>query len=121
MKHSTKPNDATNIKPLDAIRQAEARVAGEAMLAEQEAEARRREARRQASQMVEQARQAGAQAGQSYREEAILAARQEAARLAAEAQARVDRIKTAAEPRVPAAARWALEVVLGLKNEELSQ
>lgn len=118
-KHEKKSEDTSSkLAPLDEIRQAEARVATQILVARQEAEEARQTAKSKGMQMKEQAQLAGSQAGQAQCEVQIQEAVREAERMTAEAHAQAEAITHREQQGVHEAAQWAVNVVLGLEREE---
>lgn len=111
-------NTVSGINPLDEIRQAEAKAASQVLLARREAEELVQASRNQVQQIIQQAQQAGAQAGQAQYGTLMDAAAQEAEQLTAQARRRVEASQEAWKPRAEKAARWALAIVLGLDGED---
>jgi vacuolar-type H+-ATPase subunit H len=114
----TDSNTAGKIPPLDEIRQAEARIASQILLARQEAESIKQSARNQARQIREQALLAGNRAGQTQYKLLIQETTQTVKRSVAEANAQSETIKNDGRRLIGEAAQWVLRVVLELEQED---
>lgn len=112
------PNIISKLSPLDEVRQEEARVASQILLARQEAEAAKQASVLLAQQKKTEAQQAGLEAGQISRAQAIKETTLEAQALIEKAHAEAETIVENGRQSVPKAALWVIRVVLGLETEE---
>jgi len=105
----------TGPTPLDEIRQAEAVTASQLFQARQEGLALRQAVKKQVSQMLQQAQQDGAQAGQAHCEQMVEEAGRRAAQVVAQGHTQADLLLRQGQGRLDSAAQWALGCVLGLE------
>lgn len=110
---------SNRLSPLEEIRQEEARVASLVLLARQEAEEEKKNCLLQASQLKEQARRDGTQAGQARYAAMIQEAAREAEQIRGRAREQAESMTRAGNPSLlHQAASLAVNMVLGLEHEE---
>lgn len=109
------------LSPLDQVRQTEAEVTRKIAAARETAEQILENARQQAETIKRNARQAGIQEGQGHYKATIARAEEEARALVAEAKFQAERLRRRGQQRMKRAVSYAVNLVLGLpeENEEL--
>lgn len=114
-RESKEQDKANKINPLDEVRQEEAKVASQILLARHDAEAAKQAAVLLAQQRMDEAQQAGLEAGQACRAQAIKETTLEAEAVVEKARVQADAVVQNGRPFISDAAQWAARVVMGLE------
>jgi len=117
LKPAASTTSEIRLSPLDRIRQLETEIIRQVAAAHQDAERILADARQEAAQIKNRAKETGRQEGQTRYQEIVSKADGVARALTAQAQRRSDELKQKGEQHMDLAVRRVIEIILGQEDE----
>lgn len=117
LKSAASTTNENLLSPLDQIRQLETEIIRQVAAAHQDAERILADARQEAAQIKNLAKETGRQEGQTRYQEIVSKADRDARALVAQAQRRSDELSQKGERHMELAVRRVIEIILGQEDE----